>query len=415
MEAPFSRIGSGQSARCVVQVMGKRGPIFNPTGIRYLPASTSAPAGNPLAGQPLVVAGFLVAGAAIMAVIAKSFEERSGMADVIRELDRVRRDQEEQIRRLHDEVRTDNAVNRLAREVEAARAEACAVDGSINLKTLGELARDLHDFMRRVDVSPRVSTSFLGSSTRRRLAAITNLLHRLRMDVASNHNASREEHADDHWLCHSIYDYLPKEKLVLDLASYSMVREWLDVCEMIHNRPEDFDHVHHEKLQRGILNPVLCARWEGMVPDDHATALLALEKVAESEACHNAGWKHARTRWQLPEFFECFSDLVVRRTIDLSSYAFPEKVLEDERDGLVGSMERHCARWLYQTDSGLITRAFVECAGIESGYDAFVRGSSRSLQLEDATPELPDVAADSTIELPFVPQAMIAALATPTV
>ena len=36
MTVPYERLAEGQSGRWVYQVMGKRGPILNPTGIRYL-------------------------------------------------------------------------------------------------------------------------------------------------------------------------------------------------------------------------------------------------------------------------------------------------------------------------------------------------------------------------------------------
>lgn len=40
MEAPYTRIGPGQSARLVWQVMGQEGPVANPRNIRYLAADT---------------------------------------------------------------------------------------------------------------------------------------------------------------------------------------------------------------------------------------------------------------------------------------------------------------------------------------------------------------------------------------
>lgn len=52
MEAPFDRVGPGQSARLVYQVMGRNGPIANPAGIRFIPAGTAEVARSIGAGLP---------------------------------------------------------------------------------------------------------------------------------------------------------------------------------------------------------------------------------------------------------------------------------------------------------------------------------------------------------------------------
>lgn len=41
MDAPFTKVGPGQSLRLVYQVMGQNGPIPNPTNIRYIPAGNA--------------------------------------------------------------------------------------------------------------------------------------------------------------------------------------------------------------------------------------------------------------------------------------------------------------------------------------------------------------------------------------
>ena len=41
MTVPFEKLAVGQSGRLVYQVMGKSGPVFNPTGIRYLDPGTT--------------------------------------------------------------------------------------------------------------------------------------------------------------------------------------------------------------------------------------------------------------------------------------------------------------------------------------------------------------------------------------
>ena len=53
-EVPFSRLGDGQSARLVYQVMGGGGPIPNPSGIRFMDpgfADSSATGGGPVPGM----------------------------------------------------------------------------------------------------------------------------------------------------------------------------------------------------------------------------------------------------------------------------------------------------------------------------------------------------------------------------
>src|SRR5690349_19804834 len=52
-EVPFTRIGAGQSARLVYQVMGSNGPVVNPEGIRFMDpgaAGSAVPGGAPVPG-----------------------------------------------------------------------------------------------------------------------------------------------------------------------------------------------------------------------------------------------------------------------------------------------------------------------------------------------------------------------------
>jgi len=54
---PFESLGPGQSGRLVYQVMGKVGPIFNPTGIKYLPPDMADIGSNAISASADIAAG----------------------------------------------------------------------------------------------------------------------------------------------------------------------------------------------------------------------------------------------------------------------------------------------------------------------------------------------------------------------
>ena len=52
MSVPFEALGPGQVGRLVYQVIGQRGPISNPSNIRYLPPGEAQDAGSAVSGVP---------------------------------------------------------------------------------------------------------------------------------------------------------------------------------------------------------------------------------------------------------------------------------------------------------------------------------------------------------------------------
>jgi hypothetical protein len=118
---PFERIGPGQSFRPVLQVMGSNGPIYNPTGIRYLPLGEASGAqvvaagtgGLALfsAGVSLAALGVGVANLAVSAAILRKVNAISAQVDRIAVgIDQLAASQQvllEQLKRTHQEIAED--------------------------------------------------------------------------------------------------------------------------------------------------------------------------------------------------------------------------------------------------------------------------------------------------------------------
>jgi hypothetical protein len=97
---PFEQLGSGQSGRLVYQVLGENGPIFNPSGIRYLPpdSTSSTPAdvapvttdiAAGLAGINLAVsAGTLVMSAAVLASVQRLHKKFDTLNATVKQIDK---------------------------------------------------------------------------------------------------------------------------------------------------------------------------------------------------------------------------------------------------------------------------------------------------------------------------------------
>ncbi|MEZ4406239.1 MAG: hypothetical protein R3A52_07175 [Polyangiales bacterium] len=149
---PFDKIGPGQSIRLAWQVMGKNGPIANPTGIRYLPPDGIGPAspvtdignlGTALAGVNLIVAG------ASLAISAQTLQEIRQVSrrveDLIEGQFRIENAMEKALAGIH-RIELGVSESRLARVVTNALRSAAREDG-LDFEPFHQLSEDLQELL----------------------------------------------------------------------------------------------------------------------------------------------------------------------------------------------------------------------------------------------------------------------------
>ena len=116
-EVPFTRIGGGQSARLVYQVMGNNGPVANPAGIRFMPPGSATDASSAVGGPVpglfsmsgaigLLDLGFGVANLGVSAAVLQSVRR------IERRLDQVWLQLDYQARRIDEVAQGDFAFPR---------------------------------------------------------------------------------------------------------------------------------------------------------------------------------------------------------------------------------------------------------------------------------------------------------------
>lgn len=215
---PFDQIGPTQVGRLVYQVMGKSGPIFNPTNIRYLDPTSSGidlTAIAPIAGAVPALAG--VAGltlAASVASVALSAAAVKKCVEIQKSLTRIEArlgkmsDQLNRIEQRVERIDVKVAETHLREAVKHIKAEAITED-EIDLAKLSRLYRDLDAFRNSYEGPTLFNFSLqLTSDVRDRLEELLQFLQSLRVATVIAHNGTLD--GDPYRVIHAdpIGDYL---------------------------------------------------------------------------------------------------------------------------------------------------------------------------------------------------------------
>lgn len=203
MTVPFDKIGPGQSARLVVQVMGSNGPVSNPAGIRYLPPDGLSGV-NQFAHHPPGLPDLSVfMGAAQVANLGLAAVNVGLSAEAIRRLGRIEEKLDRvslgvvqanaKLNRLLDVVNRINsavAEDRLRQELTYLLKDAW-VDGYVSLERLQEVGPAIERFESAVDAGgygdlPKVE---LATDVRDMLSSALRVLRGARLVVWRECNA----------------------------------------------------------------------------------------------------------------------------------------------------------------------------------------------------------------------------------
>ena len=340
MSVPFAQIGPGQVGRLAYQVIGKDGPIFNPTNIAYLDPgdgpqdlapATYGEATTALAGINLAVAsGSLVLSAATLKEVHKLQKKVDAVLFGIERLDSKVTDIARRVARIDMRV----AENNLREAMRHVLSRAVRED-EIDLRKLSALRHDLQNLFESLEQSPYMHFGIrLATDVRENLTAIHALLAGTRMLVAQKHNQVANGMPDRSVSMEPTLEYLSHLEVQQDIRAailYSRVRNAYgeisqSISQSIATRfsfSDDEDHSHFSSLlQSDLADPLETA------------------------------------------FSECFGG---GRTIFL---ALPEELFEEKADDIWAKLSDIAVDWLWNTDSGLLMRTDIEMAALTDGYDS---------------------------------------------
>lgn len=226
MTVPFETLGNGQVGRLVFQVLGKDGPIFNPSNIRYLPPNDYIGEFTSVGAGPLLgLSGLgLAATCGVLAMQAYTLQQ---IAAVHQKLDRI----EQTVDRI--EAKVDTLLQRVER-IDTKMAEshlrsaldhalARAVRGSdIHLPPLFDLVGDIQSFEASTERPLLLNFGVdLSSDVRSRLTALLRMLRDLRIFVAYRHNKAAFERNDHFAIVAASHSLLDVETVVSEAVAWS--------------------------------------------------------------------------------------------------------------------------------------------------------------------------------------------------
>jgi hypothetical protein len=199
-EVPFTRIGAGQSARLVYQVMGSNGPIGNPNGIRFMDPGTSG--GEALSGGAPIPGLFSLSGAMALADLGLGVANVGLSAAVLQTVRRVERRLDDVWLAVEYESRRITEVAQRLERVDVNVAEQnlrssmrhvlsrCVHTNGVDLNGLDVLVDDLDKFTDSVapwgfGLAPNLR---LSSDTRAMLGAIWHMVYGAQLSMIATHN-----------------------------------------------------------------------------------------------------------------------------------------------------------------------------------------------------------------------------------
>lgn len=386
MSVPFTRIGTGQSARLVYQVMGSNGPIFNPTGIRYLPPDHISSAASVLTGN-LIEAGAALAGvnllvsAGTLLLTAQTLAEvrmLSAKADaLLAGQERSEAKLDEIIARL-ERIEIKVSEERLLSALRHAISSSALGDNQVSFAPFRELADDIARFLDDAGIHKGgAKRLILGSDVRACVRMVEHLLRGSRHAIARAYNRASDGDPTRSWKLSPIDTYWGNSFYGAQhsMAFVSAVDSWVVtsltasakiVERFTFSSGTDLAFVQNE-LDDGIIafadsllgkddqvqRPYPFRDW---CRSDVSVAEVR-NRLAPNHLQHMTAYLTARQLRSDAGQFSVPPD-IVRRFVDLGISGEPL-----ER-ALVGYMHW----WLYSTDNGLLWRLLMECRWLRRGW-----------------------------------------------
>ena len=365
MEAPFTKLGPGQSGRLVYQVMGENGPIFNPSKIRYLPPDQAAMSNlgesSPLSGDgaSTIATGLagvnLLVSAGTLTLAAATYTQCKQILSLVTRIAVDIEDMKSSLREINDRVRridTRVAENNLREALRHAFREAFSPK-AINLKALHCLVGDIEGFNETLEAPLIFNFSIrLSSDVRKELVTLLTFLANLRMLLSHQHNVDVGGHP----------------RLTVKLNG---VDEYFDVPldEIIalafHFGRADATFLNFaESLSESVFS-------EFTFSDEHDA-----KKFSElaHEQCYRPVWRDRLSNYAAQEA-ETLLNALGPLKLDYSDASNRSHVADAAHS------------WFYNSDAALLYRVGRELVGLQQGYRASFYPYLPELDEEKAEPE----------------------------
>lgn len=221
MTVPFQQLGDGQVGRLVYQIIGKNGPIFNPSNIRYLSpqqaqkAGIAVPRSLNLVGLAAGLSGLNFM--ASMGALAQNSALLNEVRDISGKIDQVRGMQMAVGHQLNSIQKTLKQIDVKVTETNLRQvldwvSQQCFYSNMIDLDKLKRLQSDVETFIGAVPAFGYGSPSYfrLSSDVQDRLLQLHRLLFGVRKAVALRHNAQSGGDPSRVLSVHAIHDYSPE-------------------------------------------------------------------------------------------------------------------------------------------------------------------------------------------------------------
>jgi hypothetical protein len=345
-KVPFDSLGPGQSGRLVYQVLGKDGPIPNPSNIRYLAPDSPEAAGllsGPLGPAGSQAVGLGLAGASLMCSVgtlavslhtSKRIAELHDKTNALLDLAADIKDTVDEILRTAKRIDVKVAENNLRHALNQILRECVSPEG-VSLSSLIPLKGDLDNFVDSLDVPLCFNFSIrLSSDVRKSLGMVCGLLAEARKYSALHHN--KRVHGDpercalfrprrDYFFNQGLSDIV-KNAILHDTLTASMSLATEEVAASVKDRffmAGDHDQGHYRDLiTEKLIAPVNSAFLERDV------------------------------------FAYC-----------ASMYLPQELFGEGDKDAVFENVYDVCEAWLEASDGGLVHKTIVELVALAEGYE----------------------------------------------
>ena len=338
MSVPFEQIGPGQVGRHVFQVIGKDGPIFNPSNIAYLrPEEASSPIFDPhgalagIAGLNLAASvGACALSATVLHEVRQMQSQLAEISEMVGEMAVTLNDVQRRVQRIDTRVSETHL-----REAFRHLVSASIQDGNIDLKRLTPLIDDIGNLEETVEDGLLFNFGIrLSSDLREHLNSLCSLLFGIRRNIVGLHNCA-VAFEPERWVQNRRFDDYLRPGTLSDIVQFAIV------CGRAKGRFFEFQNT----LGDSVYNHFTLA----------------------DEADREHFKQMALDQCLMPQLSAFYTMPASGKGADLSVVL--DRIGFEYSDEEVYSKALDVALlWLYETDGSLLFRLKAELEGIRDGY-----------------------------------------------
>lgn len=335
---PFEQLGSGQIGRLAYQVIGKDGPIFNPSNIAFLPPEVAPNVSHSLSDFAVGLSGLnLAATVGTLAISAITYRQIGKLHESVTVLGRIASATKKQVAEIAKRVeRIDMRVaeNNLRESMRHILQQAAHQD-NIDLTKLLPLRSDIKNFVETL-TSP-IYFNFgvrFASDVRDNLQATCSLLANLRWLVATRHNIAASARPSR-------------------VVSYNYS---LDLRRAL-------------RIDENIRSALIFARLDDAYADINSAVQQSVRsRFTFSDSSDLQHFSELLQSKLLGAIVSLGTDLLPRGIAVYRS--LPDAVFEGNIEDVASRLTDIADTWMSSSDSALLLRVDLELEALERGYEA---------------------------------------------